>query len=436
MTPDTPVPTARSPPTFDSRLLSLPNELQDMVLAEVDDSQSLLNVSLTNRHLQAMAEPHLYRDVFIVDHRGYKSFMRAIKAKPPRVKSVRYLNVNLGSKKEYKRSLKRFMSSKPGRIVDWGFISLLSNLENLYVKSYDLNEPFTDLLKHAAKGKALRSLKTCEIFPVDNEEVSRRIHWQARTIWYQDILQHPTLKELTLLNFIGSPVHRLAGQSPTPLQRLEIISSALSLKAIKNVLSHAQSLKELIIYPDPVPVSMETLFSMPRFTADVFESVQDSLQKLVIYNGIPGTSIDPMPLHGMVALRHLAIADDGLFGVLPEDGMTGITLNNLKMIFPPNVEIWEMDCDENEVMATTNPILTHKDDLCPKLRRISIPDALKDEVSDEDLRRFAAAGIDLTFDFRSLHFSHDGEQGVYDTELQRPMVICSDGLSLPISYID
>ncbi|KAK8228471.1 hypothetical protein HDK77DRAFT_502404 [Phyllosticta capitalensis] len=438
MPPDTPMPTARSPPTFNSRLLSLPNELQDMILAEVDDSQPLLNVSLTNRHLQAMAEPHLYRDVFIKDQRGCQSFFRAIVTKSPRATYVRQLSVDLGSKETLRCQMDEYLGIEgpsPSSALLY-LLDNLDNLENLFIKSGGMNWDFYKALRQASRGEILPSLKTCEMFAL-GDGLYAQWQWPKSANYFQPLLLHPTLEELTLINVAGTPGPLLYRESFTCLQKLELLSSAMTAQDIKDALSYSTCLKELTVYPDPKSFTQDQWESAPDFTVDVFESVKDSLHKLVIYRGIPGTARTPMNLHTLTALRHLAVADECLFGSLTGDArMEAFTLAQLKTIFPPNLEIWEIQANQDTTTQTINPILTYKDELCPRLQRISAPKERENDVSNDDLERLASAGIALTFDIRFLFLDQFRENCSGDDEPERDIVICSEGLSLPISYLD
>lgn len=116
--------------------------------------------------------------------------------------------------------------------------------------------------------------------------------------------------------------------------------------------------------------------------------------------------------------------------------MEAFTLAQLKTIFPPNLEIWEIQANQDTTTQTINPILTYKDELCPRLQRISAPKERENDVSNDDLERLASAGIALTFDIRFLFLDQFRENCSGDDEPERDIVICSEGLSLPISYLD
>ncbi|KAK8228472.1 hypothetical protein HDK77DRAFT_502406 [Phyllosticta capitalensis] len=424
-----------SPPK--ASLLDMPNELQSMIMAQVDTRHALFNIALTCKHLNTIVEPYLYSNIVIKHCYQQATVFNTIKAKPNLAKHVVGLYVCRGSKENYDMRMEDRAYEREPRDCD--LLPLFPNIQEFYFKSYDCYlDRFNDIFARAAKGEILRKLKTCHLFPVVNESIVDQNEWRTDVQSYEAVLKHPGLEALRLINLNIGPSMQPSDRPFTSLQRLEIFCSSLNIDGLRNVLTYPRSLKELLIMPNSGYDEMEEDWGAPDFTADMLEPVKDSLVKLVITEGITGTSQEPMKLCRMVALRHMSVVENCLFGKSVQQDYEDVTFEMLRTSFPPNLQVWELQCYPGDVMRTINPVLAHKDEICPNLERISVSELLRDEVLMDDLMRFARAGIAITFDIRYEKVSNPRDDTDDDDGevLQRPITISSEGLCLATSYID
>jgi hypothetical protein len=74
-------------------LLSLAEELILEIIEQIDDLQTIKNLCLVSGQLRQLAEPYLYREIFIQKGPQASTFRRVIAARPERAFAVRHLAV-------------------------------------------------------------------------------------------------------------------------------------------------------------------------------------------------------------------------------------------------------------------------------------------------------------------------------------------------------
>lgn len=76
-----------------SRLLSLADELILAVIEQIQDLEALRNLTLTCKKVRGLAEPYVYKDIFIRTGRQAQRLRDVIAANPERALAVRHLDV-------------------------------------------------------------------------------------------------------------------------------------------------------------------------------------------------------------------------------------------------------------------------------------------------------------------------------------------------------
>lgn len=76
-----------------SRLLSLADELILEIIKHIRDIQALRNLTLASRKLRGLAEPYVYRDIFVQSGRQALKLRESIFEAPDRAHGVRHLAV-------------------------------------------------------------------------------------------------------------------------------------------------------------------------------------------------------------------------------------------------------------------------------------------------------------------------------------------------------
>ncbi|KAK8158560.1 hypothetical protein BKA80DRAFT_311488 [Phyllosticta citrichinensis] len=261
------------------------------------------------------------------------------------------------------------------------------------------------IFTRATQGEILCSLEVCELHldtretecVMDKAERGGLNGWIAAAHYFYPVFRHPNLKHLILNNVIGHPGRRAAAQPPTPLERLEILDSELSNRGIKDALTHSSSLKELIVCPY-LPFGYP-LLGGTDYGAEAFAAVKNSPMNLIMCLGARVRAARPLELHTMAALRYLAVENKCLFGytLSEHEGLKTITVEQLKAIFPPQLEIWKVDC-KADVMDTISHALVHREAVFPKLRQIVLCEHTRYDMDPKDEEKFALAGITLNFD--------------------------------------